>query len=447
MIQTDIEYVINRKGENIKFEREKITLAIYKAAASVGGHDKALSEKLTNDVIDILNKQPSYKSTATIEEVQDIIEKVLIENGHAKTAKAHILYRAERAKIRELKNGNDRAGDNLPYKTMWERLMWNIDHNCETVAKINNHIENNTFKELILKAEDEYNKSIERAAEAIIDSNKNVKCVIIAGPSSSGKTTTTIKLGNVLRKNDKKLVAINLDNYFFDLHMHPKDEFGDYDFETPEALDLGLINEHLENLIQGNTIMMPKYNFKTGKREEKRTSLKLESNEILLIDNLHGLYKDMTKVVKEEQKFRIYIETLSQQRDKNKNFIRWTDIRLLRRMIRDSKHRNFDPKRTLEHWHYVRRAELKHIVPYISTADFVINGSLPYELAVLKPYLLKYFPEFIKEYKSNTKRQDAYIRSKRIFELLNEFKDFTNIEWIPENSLIREFIGDSSYQY
>ena len=202
------------------------------------------------------------------------------------------------------------------------------------------------------------------------------------------------------------------------------------------------------DLLAGKTVQVPRYNFKTGKREAETDPFHIQENQIILIDTLHGLYGPMTKGIKAENKFKLYIETFSQLKDANKQFTRWTDVRLLRRMTRDQRQRGYNPMMTIGHWHYVRRSELKHIIPYIPTVDYLVNGALCYELAVFKKYMFHHFPEFIKNYQHEPARQDAYIRAKRIFELLNSIETIENDdELVPKNSLLREFIGGSSYTY
>jgi uridine kinase len=229
--------------------------------------------------------------------------------------------------------------------------------------------------------------------------------------------------------------------------MHPKDEFGDYDYETPEALDLELINQHLVDLLAGKTIKTPHYDFKTGKRKLDVHEMKLEDHQILLIDSLHGLYEAMSHSIPASKKFRLYIETLGQVRNKDGVFMRWADNRLMRRMIRDSWHRNLQPLETLTHWHYVRRSELRNIIPFIGNVDYLVNSALPYELPILKHKLFRYFPEAMEKYKDDPKRQDAYIRAKRVFEFLEPMTAVEDDSPVPAKSLLREFIGGSDYEY
>ena len=242
--------------------------------------------------------------------------------------------------------------------------------------------------------------------------------MIIAGPSSSGKTTTTIKLSQALRDMGLSLVPLTVDHYFFDLELHPKDEHGDYDYETPQALDLALINEHLAQLIAGEEVRMPFYDFKTGRQHRDHTPMRLGPNDIILIDSLHGLYPDMTEDVEPEHKFKLYIEPLLQMKGPDGHYIRWTDLRLMRRMERDAAHRAYDPRRTLEHWHYVRTSELRNIIPYVNTADYIVNSGLPYELPVMRPRLFASFAQWVQDYRDDPLRQDAFERAERVHRLL-----------------------------
>lgn len=447
-VKQPITYILKRDGNVTEYDRDRIATAIFKAAASVGGSDRALAESLAREVEKTLFASFPPNSTPSVEEIQDIVEETLIKHGHAKTARAYIRYRHERALARAMRASQKiEATDNIPYKKIYEVLRWNMDHGCETVDGINKIIAEGNFPDLIQACEKRYHDEVVFGAERIIERLPEVRIVIIAGPSSSGKTTTTIKVSERLKEAGQELVAINIDHYFFDLEMHPKDEFGDYDYETPQALDLELINEHLVRLLKGETIKTPHYDFKTGKRTLNVHEMKLEKNHLLLIDSLHGLYADMTKSIPPEQKFRLYIETLGQVRNADGIFMRWADNRMLRRMIRDSWHRNLQPLQTLTHWHYVRRSELKHIIPFIGTVDYLVNSAMPYELPILKHKLFRYFPEAMRLYRDDPKRQDAYMRAKRVYEMLNPMTEWTDDSVVPKRSLIREFIGGSEYKY
>ncbi len=442
-----IRQIIKRDGNTVEYDRDRIATAIFKAAAAVGGSDRDIAEELAQSVERMLVATYHPKSIPTVEDIQDIVEKVLVEEGHARTSRAYIIYRHERAKARQSREKIVEATDNIPYKKIYEVLRWNMAHGCDTVEGLNRIIAKGRLPELIAACEERYSAEVAQGAEAMIERMPDIRMVIIAGPSSSSKTTTTIKASERLAEAGMKLRTLNVDHYFFDLEMHPKDEFGDYDYETPQALDLALINEHLEALLAGKTIRTPNYDFKTGTRQLDVHEMSLAKDELLLIDSLHGLYDDMTRSIPREKKFRLYIETLGQVRNEQGQFMRWADNRLLRRMIRDSWHRNLQPMQTLTHWHYVRRSELQNIIPFIGTVDYLVNSALPYELPILKHKLFHYFPAAMEELKNEPKRQDAYIRAKRVFEMLESLTPVEDDSIVPARSLLREFIGGSEYSY
>jgi uridine kinase len=435
--------IIKRSGQAVPFDQEKITVAIYKAMAAGGAHDRELAEGLSNQVVAALDAAYPGDQVPTVEDTQDFVERVLIQGGHAKTAKRYILYRGERARMRSQRR-RERA-EPIPYKAMWQALDWAVTHGCNTVAGLNEIIREGRLPELIAATDTLYERTLEQIATAILERREKLRFIIVAGPSSSGKTTTTNKLAGHLEAGGLSVVPLALDNYFFDLRLHPKDEFGDYDFETPEALDLELINSHLAAIDAGRAIDMPVYDFKTGNRLERTTRFEPKPGSIVLLDTLHGLYDGLTASVPDEHKCRLYIETISQLKTNEGRYMRWTDIRLLRRMIRDAKFRGYEPERTIQHWHYVRRSELKHIIPHQSRADFHVNGALAYELPYLKLHLFHHFPEFIRKWQGDDKRLDGYIRARRIHDLLASIEDVTDDSAVPATSLLREFVGGSAY--
>ncbi len=442
-----IEKIVKRDGTVVPFNRDKITFAVFQAAVSVGGRNREIAEKVTDNVILLMEQRESRKGYPTVEEVQDLVEKVLIERGHARTAKAYIVYRYEHALRRAGEQSLTYSADNIPYAKLWEALSWSVDHGCVNLEQISTIIRKGEFSELVRAGEEFYHAELDGAAEKILARAGELKMIIVAGPSSSGKTTTTIKVEARLKEQGYSFVPLNVDNYYFDLDQHPRDSSGDYDFETPQALDLELINHHLMLLLDGKAIQVPVYNFKTGKREKTTEELKLGERDILLIDSLHGLSAEMTGSIPEEKKFRLYIETLSQVKNGDKRFIRWADIRLLRRMVRDMQFRSYSPEQTIRHWHYVRRSELRYIIPRLREADIIINSFLPYELPVMKKRLGHFFPDFIKKFKNNPDRADAYERALRVESIFSELCQWEDEEAIPDKSLLREFIGGSAYSY
>jgi uridine kinase len=444
----EITHVVKRTGAVVPFREERITNAIYRAAVAVGGRDKAIAEGLADQVVAMLEEITPPDHVPTIEEIQDVVEKVLIENGHAKTAKAYILYRDERARQRTKRaERSQRAYENIPWRKMWRVLDWAVDHDLHTVERLNARIARGEFPEIVRETDHAYNDDITAASEVIRERQDRVRVVIVAGPSSSGKTTTTTKLSHLLKKMGLSLVPLTVDNYFFDLEMHPKDEFGDYDFETPQALDLALINEHLVRLIAGEEVLIPFYDFKTGKRHDDHTPMRIGPGDIILIDSLHGLYAPMTQDVDDEVKFKLYIEPLVQMKGPDGQYVRWTDLRLMRRMERDAVFRAYDPQRTLEHWHYVRSSELRNIIPYINTTDYIVNSGLPYELPIMRARLFHHFEKWVDLYKDDPLREDAFARAQRVYRLLKAVTPVEDDSDIPPDSLLREFIGGSCYEY
>ena len=444
----EFESVIKRDGAVVDFTPQRITNAIYRAAVAVGGRDKRTAEKLTEKVVSTLEQETPQGETPTVEQIQDTVEKVLIEEGHAKVAKAYILYRAERARLRE-QRAERRAepSTNIPWAKLWRVLDWSVEHQVHTVEHLNERIRKGELSQIVGESEAFYHEDVENAAHLVAERKDELRMVIIAGPSSSGKTSTTIKMGERLARHDMKLVTLNVDNYFFNLEMHPKDEFGDYDFETPQALDLDLINEHLTRLFAGEEVKVPFYDFKTGTRHPEQTPMKLAPNEVILIDSLHGLYPDMTKDIPAEKKFRLYIEPLLQLKDPDGHYVRWTDIRLIRRMLRDASHRAYDPTKTLLHWHYVRASELRNIIPYVNTTDYIVNSAMPYEMPIYKAKLFDEFAHWAEAYEDDPLRSDAHERASRVYQLMQTLEPIEDDSIVPENSVIREFIGGSIYEY
>ena len=438
-----VTHVVKRDGRVVPWDRERIIVAIYKAAAALGGHDRALSERLADDVERTVFDSYAPDDPPTVEDVQDVVERVLIHNGHAKTARSFIVYRHERARMRSWR---DRSRvEFIPYKTMWQRLDWALTHGCETVEKLNGLIRGGRLPWLIAEADALYESILDQAASAVLDRRHELRFLIVAGPSSSGKTTTTHKLAERLERAGVHVIPMSLDNYFFDLELHPRDETGDHDFETPEAMDLPLINRHLAELDAGRGVDMPRYDFKTGRRTADRTRFEPGPDSVILLDTLHGLYGPLSASVPEERKFRLYIETISQLKGMDGRWMRWTDVRLLRRMIRDSLHRGYSPEQTLLHWHYVRRSELKHIIPHQGSADFIVNSSLAYELPFLKLRLGAFLRPLLEKHRDDPRRLDAVFRAERILRLFDALADVDDDSLVPPTSLLREFIGGSIY--
>lgn len=441
-------HVVKRSGAVVPFNEDRIANAIYRAAIAVGGRDRKRAEWLADQVVEELEMRFPAEHNPHIEEIQDVVEKVLIENGHSQVAKEYILYREERnRKRREIADLASAPSENIPWAKIWHVLDWAVAHDVHTTEAYNQRLRAGEFHRIVHESESAYEQDLDTAAMLIQRRLDELRMVIVSGPSSSGKTTTTIKLERRLKRDGRKFVVLNVDNYFFDLEMHPKDEFGDYDFETPQALDLELISEHLQHLTQGEQVLTPYYDFKTGTRTLDKTPFKLEKDEVLLIDSLHGLYPKMTAGVPDEMKFKLYIEPLLQMKGPDEEYIRWTDLRLIRRMLRDAAHRAYDPQQTLEHWHYVRASELRYIIPNISNTDFIINSAMPYELSIYRPRLQEAASEWEAQFQNDPLKEDAYERAARLRLILQAVDPVEDDSAVPSESVLREFIGGSSLEY
>jgi uridine kinase len=324
------------------------------------------------------------------------------------------------------------------YKVFKEAEEWGEIMDVGYVGALNRKIDNNTIDDMIRVNEALHEKKIAYIADEIAN-DKNIRIVLIAGPSSSGKTTFAQRLSIQLRVNGKKTYALSLDDYFVDRHLTPKDEKGDFDFETIDALDLELFNEHLLRLMNCETVNIPVYNFKLGKREYTREPVRLSKDHIIIIEGIHGLNEELTKDIPQVNKFKIYISALTQLNIDNHNRIATSDLRLLRRIVRDNTHRGNNALKTMELWDNVVRGAERYIFPYQENADAIFNSALVYELCVLK----KYAEPLIKEINEDSK---FYPERQRLLKFLSYFKSIEDESAIPNTSILREFIGGSCFE-
>ena len=311
------------------------------------------------------------------------------------------------------------------------------DLDINTIFKLNRAVETNKIKDVILLDEALHEKKIVEIANDIIK-RKNVKMILIAGPSSSGKTTFANRLGIQLKINGLRPVTISVDNYFVERHETPRDEFGEYDFESIEAIDLKLFNEHIESLLEGKEVEMPVFDFIEGRKKYNGQKTKLMEDDILVIEGIHCLNDKLTSSISKEQKYKIYISALTVLNMDYYNRISTTDSRLIRRIVRDNRARGYSAIHTLRMWDSVNRGEEKNIFPYQEEADVMFNTSLIYELGVLKPYALPLLKNIGKEEK-------VYSEAKRLYDFLRYFDDISS-EDVPKNSLLREFIGGGVFE-
>ena len=310
--------------------------------------------------------------------------------------------------------------------------------NIETLTKLNKAIRDGKAKDIVMLDEALHEKKISRIADSIAE-KKDVKMVLIAGPSSSGKTTFAQRLGLQLQLNGLKPVTISVDNYFVEREQTPVDSDGKYDFEAIEAVDMKLLNEHIERLLNGEEVEMPTFNFTTGSKEYKGNKIKLGKDDIIVMEGIHCLNDRLTAQIPRNKKFKVYISALTVLNIDEFNRISTTDSRLIRRIVRDSNFRSYSAIHTLKMWNSVNRGELKNIFPFQEEADAMFNTSLIYEICVLKKYALP-------QLEAIDNRSIEFSEAKRIREFLKYFEDIPD-NLVPTNSLLREFIGGGDFKY
>lgn len=318
-------------------------------------------------------------------------------------------------------------------KVFYEAERWAEIMEVNTIADLNEAIVFDNVSKLIKVAEALHEKKVANIADEIEEHKDRGNVILIAGPSSSGKTTFAERLMIQLMVNGLKPIAISMDDYFVDREKTPVDDRGEYDFESIEAIDLELLNEHLSHLIQGEEVDMPIFNFKSGMREYIGRKVKIRPDQPIIIEGIHGLNEKLTYSIPKDHKYKIYISCLTQLNIDNHNRIPTTDIRKLRRLVRDHQFRGLSALDTLRIWPSVRRGEDKNIFPFQEDADIMFNSSLIYELAVLKYHAQPLLSEI-------GKNSQDYIEAQRLLRFLTyvlplEAKD------IPLNSIIKEFIG------
>ena len=319
-----------------------------------------------------------------------------------------------------------------------EHHHWQDVMEIRTVGDFNNAVATDHSIDLINISEALQEKKIAHIADEIAQ-RKGVKLILLAGPSSSGKTTTCKRLSIQLIANGLRPLQISLDDYFVDREQSPRDENGDYDFESIHALNLKLINEQFNALFHGEEVELPRYDFPTGKSVKSGNKLKMEDNNVLVVEGIHALNPELTAQIPEELKYRVYVSALTTILLDDHNYIPTTDNRLLRRIIRDYKYRGVDARETIRRWPSVRAGENKWIFPFQENADAMFNTAMIFELAVIKQQaepLLEQVPENCPEY------SEAY----RLLKFLKYIKPIPNTD-IPPTSLLREFLGGSSFKY
>ncbi|PWU08072.1 MAG: hypothetical protein C5B50_30365 [Verrucomicrobia bacterium] len=479
-VQNRIVKVQKRNRALVRFDEEKIWRAILQAAQSIGGFaqdylpgindrifqawgdDEKIAGFLADAVLLCLNANPHHliaNFPPTIETIQDEVLHALRSYGFQNTADAYACYRWGRHWLREGAITQDKfVGNGFPKARMEQTLARNRQRGCDTVAGLNEVVRSGKLKAVVDESLAMYERSLDEAAAKVIarlNSGDKLRMMWVSGPSSSGKTTTTVKLTERLRKQGLRFLMLNLDDYFWSLVEHPTDWINDRNYETPEAMDIQLLNGHLTRLLHGETVEKPIYSFKEGRRLAAKP-IKLDPDQILLLDCLHGLYPPITEGIEASAQFRLYIETqnvLYEGDGSSKRLTKFTDVRLLRRMLRDVQHRNHSPLLTILHWHYVRAGELFSIIPLNGLADHIVNGGFPFDLPILKPFFSgpeSYLPA-LQHFDSYPGFLDARVRYERVKNLLESViglkkEDLKGHAIIPGDAVVREFIGDSTIQ-
>lgn len=315
----------------------------------------------------------------------------------------------------------------------WARIM-----EVDTVGALNDIISQGGVRDLMLISEALHEKKIAQIADKITSKKEKIGVILVAGPSSSGKTTFAQRLAIQLRVCGMKPHAISVDDYFVNREFTPKDEDGNLDFESIDAIDIKLFNKHMLELLEGKIVEIPTFNFKTGSREYRGNTLQLDTEDVLIVEGIHGLNEKLSSAVPRENKFKIYISCLTQLNVDYHNRISTTDTRLIRRMLRDYTHRGMSPERTIELWPMVRRGERKNIFPFQEEADVMFNSALIYELAALK--------QEVEPLLFQVDRSSPYFaEAKRILKFLEYFLGVGTVH-IPVNSIVREFVGGSCFE-
>ena len=441
-VQNRIVKVQKRNRALVRFDEARIGKAILRAASSIGGFQQDflpgindrlftafgdgeyLATFLSDAVVVSLNGDPHHliaNFPPTIEKIQDEVLHVLRSYGFQNTADSYECYRWGRHWMREGAVSTETfVGNGFSQERMKLSLDWSKKHLVHTVEGVNEAVRSGKIKKVVHDSLDLYEKSLDEAADKVMERINNgdkLRLLWVSGPSSSGKTTTTVKLTQRLEKHGLRFLMLNLDDYFWSL------------------------------------VEKPIYSFKEGRRAGSKP-VKLESDQILLLDCLHGLYPPMTEGIDPSAQFKLYIETqnvLLEGDGKSKRLTKFTDVRLIRRMLRDALHRNHSPLKTILHWHYVRAGELFSIIPLQGLADHIVNGGFPFDLPALKPFfsgkdsLLPHEDDF----RSYAGFLDAKIRYHRVKTLLDSVEglskaDVANHGIIPGDAVVREFVGGST---
>ncbi len=340
-------------------------------------------------------------------------------------------------------NSPDRLSPPLEQKKLFqiysEQREWSKILDVDSAGKLNRLIIERKIDELVWVSEGLHEKKISQIADHITKHVADRRIILLAGPSSSGKTTFAKRLTIQLLANGIKPEVVSLDSYYLPRQQMPRDEYGNINFESLYALDVDLINKHIKKLLGGNTVEVPSYDFKTGESIKGAASLKLRKNQIVIFEGIHGMNENLTSMIDREAKLKIYISALTQLNIDYINRIPTSMIRLIRRIVRDFNYRAYSAKQTLVQWPQVRRGEDQNIFPYQEEADIMFNSSLVYEMSVLKVYV----EPLLKQIEDT---EPVYTQAKRLLHFTSNFI-FITPECVPPTSILREFIGGSGFRY
>jgi uridine kinase len=477
-VENRIVKIQKRNRALVRFDAARICRAIVRAGQSIGGFkrdylpgvneklfeawvtDEQIAGFLGDAVVILLNSNPNHliaNFPPTIETIQDAVLHALRSYGFQNTADAYACYRWGRHWLREGAIVPDRfVGNGFPKLQSEELVEWNRKRECHSVIGLNHIVRTGKIRPLVEESLAVYERSLDEAVDRILKRLKagdNLRMIWMTGPTCSGKTTTTVKLTQRLRREGLRFVILNLDDYFWSLVEHPTDWINDRNYETPEAMDIQLLNEHLRALLEGGTVEKPVFSFKEGRRLSSKP-VKLERDQILLLDCLHGLYPPMTEGIGVSTQFRLYLDAqygIYEGDGSTQQLVRSSDLRLMRRMLRDVRHRNYTPLHTILHWHYVRAGELFSILPLSGIADHVINTGFAFELPALKVFFCGSSSQMPRpeDFASYRGFLDAEIRYRKISRLLDSIEALpeaalANYDIIPGDAVLREFIGGST---
>lgn len=464
--------IIKRNGSVVPFDKGRIQYVIKKAILAVEKSPKMDPEReaqlFADEVVQEIKRSGVTEDSLHVDKVQDVIMHVLHrdlargEDSYSSKPEslwmAYMLYREGHCLVR---NGRLKpehfSPDTRPKERLEARQVWNRQHNCDTTMGLNEWFKGKHLNVLIDAAERRSSEQLIEVADRIggmIDDGR-LRAIMITGPTSSGKTSTSRKALRFLAEAHPGIAfkALEVDMYFRNNRFTEKFHYEvdgrtvtDVNFELPETYDIALLNEHLSALMRGETVHVPHYNFKQGIRMADTTPFSLAPGEVLLLDCMHALSPHLTEAIPAENKFKLYIEPLTVLSDHDGRPAYFTDVRLLRRLIRDVRTRGYPMESTLWHWQLVRKGE-RFILPYVHSADMVVDTGLPYELPMLKPYtrdeLLRLEPLFAR----NPDLFDGHARIRRILRLFRQLRtpEKGQESLVPPDSILREFIGGSVF--